>query len=133
MGHPTSVLVSDAASTSNFQRSPRTLDSKRCSINFDYRNEVLVESIAPLKADSSENARFEEMLDKLRLQKRGAGGVDCAAEGGLFDISNADRLGFSEVELVNMLIAGVNYLVSMEKMMEAGDSIDGEVDKLQQK
>jgi creatine kinase len=81
----------------------------------------------------SENARFEEMLDKLRLQKRGAGGVDCAAEGGLFDISNADRLGFSEVELVNMLIAGVNYLVSMEKMMEAGESIDGEVDKLQQK
>jgi len=73
------------------------------------------------------------MLDKLRLQKRGAGGVDCAAEGGLFDISNADRLGFSEVELVNMLIAGVNYLVSMEKMMEAGESIDGEVDKLQQK
>jgi len=81
----------------------------------------------------SEHARFEEMLDKLRLQKRGAGGVDCAAEGGLFDISNADRLGFSEVELVNMLIAGVNYLVDMEKMLENGDSIDGEVDKLQQK
>lgn len=81
----------------------------------------------------SEHARFEEMLDKLRLQKRGAGGVDCAAEGGLFDISNADRLGFSEVELVNMLIAGVNYLVYMEKMLENGDSIDGEVDKLQQK
>merc|ERR1712154_610604 len=28
----------------------------------------------------SEHARFEEVLDKLRLQKRGAGGVDCAAE-----------------------------------------------------
>jgi len=81
----------------------------------------------------SEHARFEEVLDKLRLQKRGAGGVDCAAEGGLFDISNADRLGFSEVELVNMLIAGVNTLVAFEKSLEAGESIDGEVDKLQQK
>merc|ERR1719334_961484 len=81
----------------------------------------------------SEHARFEECLDKLRLQKRGAGGVDCAAEGGLFDISNADRLGFSEVELVNMLIAGVNFLVGLEKSLEAGDCINAEVDKLQQK
>merc|ERR1712110_1191907 len=59
--------------------------------------------------------RFDEVLDKMRLQKRGAGGVDCEAEGGLFDISNADRLGFSEVELVNMLIDGVNFLTQMEK------------------
>merc|ERR1711976_369677 len=51
------------------------------------------------------------ILKKLRLQKRGAGGVDCAAEGGLFDISNADRLGFSEADLVNMLIEGVHFLV----------------------
>ena len=31
----------------------------------------------------SKHARFEEILTKLRLQKRGAGGVDCAAEGGV--------------------------------------------------
>merc|ERR1739841_490492 len=43
--------------------------------------------------------KFDEMLKTLRLQKRGTGGVDTAAEGGVFDISNADRLGFSEVEL----------------------------------
>ena len=41
--------------------------------------------------------RFDEILKTLKLQKRGAGGVDTVAEGGLFDISNADRLGFSEV------------------------------------
>ena len=33
----------------------------------------------------------------MRLQKRGTGGVDTAAVGGTFDISNADRLGTSEV------------------------------------
>merc|ERR1712014_455891 len=49
----------------------------------------------------SAHARFEEVLDKLRLQKRGAGGVNC--------------------------------LVDLEKKLEAGESIDGEVDKLQQK
>lgn len=44
--------------------------------------------------------------------------------GGVFDISNADRLGFSEVELVQMVVDGVNLLVSMEKCLEAGEGID---------
>merc|ERR1711963_969471 len=81
----------------------------------------------------SAHARFEEILDKLRLQKRGAGGVDCAAEGGLFDISNADRLGFSEVALVNMLIEGVHFLVQCEKKLEANQSIDEDIKNLKQK
>lgn len=53
-----------------------------------------------------------------------AGGVDTAAVGGVFDISNADRLGFSEVELVQMVVDGVNLLVEMEKRLEGGESID---------
>ncbi len=52
------------------------------------------------------------------------GGVDTAAVGGVFDISNADRLGFSEVELVQMVVDGVKLLVDMEKRLEAGQSID---------
>ena len=63
----------------------------------------------------SAHARFEEILDKLRLQKRGAGGVDCAAEGGLFDISNADRLGKSEVQLVNIFIEGTAQIIKWEQ------------------
>jgi len=81
----------------------------------------------------SGHARFEEILEKMRLQKRGAGGVDCEAEGGIYDISNADRIGFSEIELVNMLIAGVHFMVNLEKRMEKGENVDGEIDKLQQK
>ncbi len=52
------------------------------------------------------------------------GGVDTAAVGGVFDISNADRLGFSEVELVQMVVDGVKLLIEMEKRLEAGQSID---------
>uniref|UniRef100_A0A8C9V3T0 creatine kinase n=1 Tax=Scleropages formosus TaxID=113540 RepID=A0A8C9V3T0_SCLFO len=51
-------------------------------------------------------------------------GVDTAAVGGVFDISNADRLGFSEVELVQMVVDGVKLLVEMEKRLEKGQSID---------
>ncbi|XP_034383411.1 creatine kinase, brain b isoform X2 [Cyclopterus lumpus] len=72
----------------------------------------------------SKHDKFGDILKRLRLQKRGTGGVDTAAVGGVFDISNADRLGFSEVELVQMVVDGVNLLVDMEKKLEAGESID---------
>ncbi|CAN9508008.1 unnamed protein product [Ophioblennius macclurei] len=71
----------------------------------------------------SKRAEFGDILKKLRLQKRGTGGVDTAAVGGVFDISNADRLGFSEVELVQMVVDGVQLLVDMEKRLEGGDDI----------
>lgn len=44
-----------------------------------------------------QDSRFPKILENLRLQKRGTGGVDTAAKGGVFDISNLDRLGKSEV------------------------------------
>lgn len=44
-----------------------------------------------------QDPRLNKILDNLRLQKRGTGGVDTAAVGGIFDISNLDRLGLSEV------------------------------------
>ena len=45
----------------------------------------------------SSDPRFDQLLDTYRLQKRGTGGVDTAATGGTYDISNSDRLGKSEV------------------------------------
>lgn len=61
------------------------------------------------------------------------GGVDTAAEGGTFDISNADRLGFSEVELVQMVIDGVEFLIECEKKLEQGQNVDSDIHQLQQK
>lgn len=52
------------------------------------------------------------------------GGVDTAAVGAVFDISNADRLGFSEVEQVQMVVDGVKLMVEMEKKLEQKQSID---------
>lgn len=70
------------------------------------------------KADSS-LAEVNAVTESLA-----AGGVDTAAVGGVFDVSNADRLGFSEVELVQMVVDGVKLLIEMEKRLENGQSID---------
>merc|ERR1712066_133144 len=69
----------------------------------------------------SQHEKFDEILKNLRLQKRGVGGVDTASEGGIFDLSNLDRLGFSEVQLVQMVCDGINKLVQLEKCLEAGE------------
>lgn len=68
--------------------------------------------------------KFPEVLKRLGLQKRGTGGVDTAAVGGFFDGSNADCLGFSEVELVQMLVDGMKLLIEMEQRLEQGQTID---------
>ena len=41
------------------------------------------------------------------------GGVDTASTDGIFDISNADRLGFSEVVLVQKVVDGVDLLIKV--------------------
>ncbi|XP_022104944.1 creatine kinase, flagellar-like [Acanthaster planci] len=73
----------------------------------------------------SRHEKFDALLEKLRLQKRGTGGVDTASTDGTFDISNADRIGVSEVQLVQMVVDGVGLLVKMEKALMAGEEIDG--------
>merc|ERR1711912_32148 len=70
---------------------------------------------------------WKELLGKMLLQARGTGGVDSANVGGTWDISNADRLGRSEVELVNLLIEGAAQLVKWEKALDAGE--DAKVDE----
>lgn len=66
----------------------------------------------------SKEKSFDSVLESLRLQKRGTGGVDTEATGGIFDISNSDRLGVSEVQLVQQVIDGVGKLIEMEKGLE---------------
>ena len=78
---------------------------------------------------AKDEKRLDQILEKLRLQKRGTGGVDTASVGGVYDISNADRLGFSEVELVQTVVDGVKLLVDLEKKLEKDESIDDLVPK----
>jgi len=70
---------------------------------------------------------FKDILKKMRLQARGTAGVDSASTGGTWDISNSDRLGFSEVDLCNLFIEGVAQIIKWEKALEEGKDIEAEV------
>jgi creatine kinase len=67
---------------------------------------------------------FKDILANMGLQARGGAGVDSDSVGGIWDISNADRLGKSEVELVNIFINGVSKIIRWEQELEKGNSID---------
>merc|ERR1712227_997763 len=71
---------------------------------------------------------FKKLMGAMGLQARGTGGVDSASTGGTWDISNADRIGKGEVDLVNILIEGAAQLVKWETALDAGGR-DEEVDK----
>ena len=73
-------------------------------------------------------------MSSLRLQARGTGGVDTKFNSkGIFDISNLDRIGFSETELVQLVIDGVRTLISLEKALENGDDISSKISRIEQK
>jgi creatine kinase len=72
----------------------------------------------------SAKKEFKGWLGKMGLQARGKGGVDAEANAdGIFDISNADRLGKSEVDLVNIMIDGVAKCVELEQKLEKGEEV----------
>merc|ERR1740129_514325 len=75
----------------------------------------------------SKHEKFAEILLNLRLQKRGVGGVDTKSEGGVFDLSNLDRLGFSEVQLVQMVCNGVDKICELEQKLENGEDISDSI------
>jgi creatine kinase len=72
---------------------------------------------------------FRDICAKMGLQCRGTAGVDSASTGGTWDISNADRLGKSEVQLVNIFIEGVAQIIRWEQALEAGEDIEEQVKK----
>ena len=58
------------------------------------------------------------------LQPRGSAGEHSAAVGAKFDVSNKQRLGFSEVELVQKMIDGVSEVIEYEEMLANGVSTE---------
>ena len=69
---------------------------------------------------------FDKLLDRLRLESssrfkdKQSGGTYT----GIFDIANSDRLGQSEVHLINTMIEGVGRLIELEKRLEKGEEVD---------
>ena len=75
-----------------------------------------------------DNKEDKELLDKVcsafDLQPRGSAGEHSAAVGAKFDVSNKQRLGFSEVQLVQKMIDGVTQVIKFEKLLASGSTAD---------
>ncbi len=59
-------------------------------------------------------AKFKEVCAKYHLQARGLYGEHSETKDGIFDISNKYRLGYSEVQLVQFMVDGVNAVTKLE-------------------
>jgi creatine kinase len=74
-----------------------------------------------MEGDNEEDKHLlDEVCSAYDLQPRGSAGEHSAAVGGKFDVSNKQRLGFSEVQLVQKMIDGVSKVIAFEKMLAAG-------------
>merc|ERR1712070_272087 len=75
---------------------------------------------------------FKQHLGKMKLQARGTDGVDSASSGGTWDVSNADRIGKGEVDLVNTLIEGLAKIVRWEDRLNNGDdeNVENEIQEV---
>ena len=65
---------------------------------------------------------WKQLCAAMRLQARGTAGVDSSSIGGTWDVSNADRVGKGEVDLINVLIEGAAQLVRWETMCDNGQT-----------
>jgi len=83
---------------------------------------VKLEKFNELYADPKhpDSHLLEEVCDVFDLQPRGSNGEHSAAVGAKFDVSNKQRLGFSEVQLVQKMIDGVLKVIELEEMLAAG-------------
>merc|ERR1719186_888296 len=64
--------------------------------------------------------KLKARCEELHLQPRGTRGESGGRTGHTYDISNKHRLGYSEVQLVQKMIDGVNTLVKEDKEILAG-------------
>ncbi|XP_067901183.1 creatine kinase M-type-like [Heterodontus francisci] len=72
----------------------------------------------------SKHNKFGEILQRLRLEKNSTGAVYASVESEVCDISNADRIGFSEVQLLQFVVDGIKLLINMDKYIEQDRPID---------
>lgn len=81
-----------------------------------------------LKEFNKDVELLEKCCAKLDLQPRGSSGEHSAAVGGKWDISNKQRIGFTEVQLVQKMIDGVKKLIGWEALLAAGNKAQVETE-----
>jgi len=68
---------------------------------------------------------LEEICEGFDLQPRGSAGEHSAAVGAKWDVSNKQRIGFSEVQLVQKMIDGITSMIAIEEYLAGGGDADG--------
>jgi creatine kinase len=76
-----------------------------------------------LEAGGEGKELLEEVCAKFDLQPRGSAGEHSPAVGAKFDVSNKQRLGFSERDLVQKMIDGVTKVIELEEQLAGGASV----------
>lgn len=69
-------------------------------------------------------AFLEKVCDAFDLQPRGSAGEHSAAVGAKWDISNKQRIGFSEVQLVQKMVDGVTKVIEIEEFLAGGGTME---------
>lgn len=90
------------------------------------RASVMIKLPAFNRLMEGDNHEDKELLETVcaafDLQPRGSAGEHSPAKDSKFDVSNKQRLGFSEVELVQKMIDGVMKVIKYERLLVAGAS-----------
>jgi len=71
---------------------------------------------------------FRDICKRLRVVARTGAALGVPKSEGIHDITNAERLGTSEVEQVNAVISACRFLLELEERMENGETIKWEED-----
>ena len=66
---------------------------------------------------------FQEILRRLHLEAKSDYAETDQRYTGIFDIANAERLGRTEVQWINIMIQGVSKLIELEKKLERGETV----------
>ncbi|CAE7938016.1 tck1 [Symbiodinium sp. KB8] len=77
---------------------------------------------------SKHPALLKAVCKKFKLQPRGSSGEHSQTVDAKWDISNKQRIGFTEVELVQKMIDGVSKVIALEQKLAAGEAIKDGID-----
>jgi creatine kinase len=73
-----------------------------------------IQEIGAAAYEGAGGKKFKGFCEEHRLQGRGQGGVDDEDGGDIVDLSNVDRIGYSEAQLVTFAIKGMASFVRLE-------------------
>ena len=87
----------------------------------DHVGTALRASVYVKLVNLSKQPGFWDLVHRLRLEARSDYEETDKRFTGIYDMANAESLGKSEVDLINIMIRGVKILIELEKRLESGD------------